>query len=412
MSTEVTNYQCPSCSGPLHFSSETGKLQCDHCGTAYTPDEIAALYANSDAAAQQAFATARAAEEAAEETVVEEAEAAPEEFAAAPISDDEKAARRQSRWDGATISADWGEEGNAMRAYSCPSCGAELLCEETTAATKCPYCDNPSIVPGQFAGALKPNYIIPFKLTRDQAVAALKQHYRKKLFLPRSFRDNNQISKLQGIYVPFWLFNAEAAAECAFAATNSTSHRSGDYIVTKTRHYDVRRAGNIRFVQVPTDASKKMPDDLMDSLEPYNYSELKPFSTAYLPGYLADKYDVSVEDDAARADNRCAASATEIMRNDVRGYQSVRLIQNDTYINRGKVEYALLPVWILKTRWDNKDYLFAMNGQTGKFVGNLPVSKKLFWAWLLGITAVLGVILCCTSARTALGELIYHLIAG
>lgn len=407
MSNEVTNYQCPSCSGPLRFSSETGTLLCDHCGTVYAPEEIASLYAGKDAAAQQAFAEARA-----EETVVDEADAAPEEPAAPPISDEEKNARRSSRWDGATISADWGEEGSAMRAYSCPSCGAELLCEETTAATHCPYCDNPSIVPGQFAGALKPNYIIPFKLNKEQAVAALKQHYRKKLFLPRSFRDNNQISKLQGIYVPFWLFNAEAAAECAFAATNSSSHRSGDYIVTKTRHYDVRRSGNIRFVQVPTDASKKMPDDLMDSLEPYNYSELLPFSTAYLPGFLADKYDVSVEDDASRADDRCAASAAEIMRRDVRGYQTVRLVQNDTYINRGKVEYALLPVWILKTRWDGKDYLFAMNGQTGKFVGNLPVSKKLFWAWLLGITAVLAAILSCTAARTALGGLIYTLIMG
>ncbi len=406
MSTEVTNYQCPACFGPLHFSGETGKLQCDHCGSAFEVAEIESLYARKDAAAAQAFA-----EKHADDVTEDTAGAEPEEEAVPPISEEEKDARARSRWDGATISADWGEEGGVMRAYSCPSCGAELLCEATTAATHCPYCDNPSIVPGQFDGALRPNYVIPFKLNKEQAVAALKQHYRKKLFLPRAFRENNQISKLQGIYVPFWLFNAEASAECAFDATNSSTHRSGDYLVTNTKHYDVRRSGNVRFVQVPTDASKKMPDDLMDSLEPFNYAELKPFSTAYLPGYLADKYDVSIEEDASRADERCSTSAADVMRRDVHGYQSVRLVHNDTYIRRGKVEYALLPVWILKTRWENKDYLFAMNGQTGKFVGNLPVSKKLFWAWLLGITAVLGAILCCTPVAGALGRFLFAFLA-
>ena len=138
----------------------------------------------------------------------------------------------------------------------------------------------------------------------------------------------------------------------------------------------MRRAGSIAFEKIPVDASSKMPDDYMDSIEPYDYAELKPFSTAYLPGFLADKYDVSVEDSRERADTRCVGSLLSALERTVSGYTSCNETSRDIHLKRGKVHYALLPVWILNTRWEGKDFLFAMNGQTGKLVGNLPVSTK------------------------------------
>lgn len=179
MPTQVTNYQCPACTGPLHFVGASGKLECEYCGASYEVAEIEALYAEKEekaAAAQQAAEEANAGQN--------------------PPSEDGDA------WDTSGFSEDWGTEGDGMRAYSCPSCGAELICDENTAATSCPYCGNPTVVPGQFSGQLRPDFIIPFKLSKEDAVKALKDHYKGKILLPKSFTQENHVQEIQGVYVP------------------------------------------------------------------------------------------------------------------------------------------------------------------------------------------------------------------
>ncbi len=370
MPTQVTNYQCPTCTGPLHFVGDSGKLECGYCGGQFEVAEIEALYAEKEAKAQAAFADAQAKTETAGE----------------PSDDD-------SQWNVQGSGEEWGADSQGMKAYSCPSCGAELICDETSAATSCPYCGNPSIVPGQFGGTMKPDYIIPFKLDKEAAKEALKKHYKGKFLLPKAFTTGSHIEELKGLYVPFWLYNANAAADCTFDATRSTSYTQGDEEVTITEHYRVRRAGTVSFERIPADGSKKMPDDYMDSIEPFDYEELKPFSTAYLPGYLADKYDVTAQDNAPRADARCKNSAVELMRDDVTGYETVITDSSHVQLDRGDVNYALMPVWTLLTKWNGKDYMFMMNGQTGKLVGDLPVSKGKYWGLFAGMSVVLGALL-------------------
>ena len=288
MANQVTNYKCPACTGPLRFDSATGKLQCDFCGSSYEVAEIEKLYAEKDAQAAGAFRQA-------------------EEQAAA-----------DGEWTSASGS-DWGADAEKLRVYSCPSCGAELICDETTSATSCPYCGNNTIVPGQFSGALKPDYVLPFKLDKAAAVAALKKHYGGKKLLPKAFSNENHIEEVKGVYVPFWLYDGSAEVDVRCHGTKVSGYSTARENVTVTNHYDVRRAGTVRFERVPVDASSKMPDDHMDAIEPFDYKELKPFSTAYLPGFLADKYDVSVQDCAERADSRCETSAVELMEQDARG---------------------------------------------------------------------------------------------
>ena len=226
---------------------------------------------------------------------------------------EEKAAKKKEAaadgdWDTSGFSDDWGEEADGMKAYSCPSCGAELLCDASTAATSCPYCGNPTVVPGQFSGELRPDYIIPFKLSKEDAVKALKAHYKGKIFLPKSFTNENHVQEIRGVYVPFWMFDGKADGNAHYEATRSHSYVSGDYEITETEHYEVYRAGSVSFEMVPVDASSKMPDDHMDSIEPYDYEDMNAFSTAYLPGFLADKFDVTAEDSRQRADSRCAGT--------------------------------------------------------------------------------------------------------
>lgn len=352
MSDQVTNYQCPACTAPLHFEAGAGQLECAFCSSVYTVEQIEALYAEKDAKAAHAHAHAEA------KAKADAANAAAE------------------GWDVSGM-AGWAVEDEGVRAYNCPSCGAELICDEVTAATACPYCDNPTIVPSQLQGVLRPDYVIPFKLKKEDAIAALKKHYEGRPFLPKVFKDANHLEEIKGVYVPFWLFDGEAEGAASYDGTLTRVYDRGDFRVTATSHFDVYREGSVSFSRIPVDASKKMDNDYMDSLEPYDYGELVPFSTGYLPGYFADKYDDGVEECSGRADARAEATLIESLRSSVVGYEAVLEGARHVSLKRGAVKYALLPVWLLNTTWEGQRYTFAMNGQTGKFVGHLPTDKAL-----------------------------------
>ena len=356
MQTEVTNFQCPACTGPLQFSEKTGKLQCEYCDSSFTTEEMDAIYGEKERKSEKQ-----------------------------PVPPEEN-------WDTSDLKSDWGEEGKHLKAYNCPSCGAELICEETTAATHCPYCGNPSIVPGRLEGALRPDYVIPFEISKEQALGKLKAHFQKKPFLPSPFLDKHQLEKTQGVYVPFWLFDGQVSGNCTYHATRTHVSRHGNEEVTTTNHYMVQRGGRMAFEKVPVDGSKKMSDAHMDAIEPYDYDRMKPFSVSYLPGFLADRYDVSAEDCQSRADSRCENSFDGALQATILGYQTCVRHQRDVKLHRGKVHYALLPVWLMHVKWEGKDYLFAVNGQTGKLAGDLPVCKKKVAAWFGAVTGVLGVL--------------------
>jgi len=370
MATQITNYQCPACTGPLHYAGDSGNLECEYCGSSFTVQQIEALFEDKEEAAAEAAAEAEAIE-AEESTEVD------------------------GDWE--TAGEYWDAEAEGLKAYNCPSCGAELIMDETTIASACPYCNNPNIVPGVFNKTLKPDYVLPFKLDKDYAKQALKKYYKGKKLLPKAFAEKNHIEEIKGVYVPFWLFDGKADADMTFRGTKMFSVVRGDYQITTTENYHVRRAGTVEFEKIPVDASSKMPDELMDAIEPFDYREMVEFSTAYLPGYMADKYDVSVEECSKRADERAINSAVSMVEQTASGYASCALLSKKVNVRRGNVKYALLPVWMLSTRWNGQNYLFAMNGQTGRFIGDLPVDKGRFWGWFakiaLPIAAVLAFLL-------------------
>ena len=194
MPVQVTNYQCPACTGPLHFEASTGQLECAYCSSVFTNEEIEAFYAEKDAQAAEARLKA-------------------EEKAAAE--------KERAKAEGLDTSGmeEWLFEADGVNVYNCPSCGAELICDETTAATACPYCDNPTIVPHQLSGVAKPDFVIPFKLKKEDAIAALKEHYKDRPFLPKVFKDENHLEEIKGVYVPFWLFDGVAEGTAFYEGT-------------------------------------------------------------------------------------------------------------------------------------------------------------------------------------------------
>lgn len=345
MADQLSNYKCPNCGGPLRFDPAEQKLKCDYCDSLFTQEEVEQFYRK-------------------------------DEVNAAAQGTDQQ-------WE--TEAGEWSEaEAQHMRAYSCPSCGASLIADENTAVTVCPYCNNPTVVAGQFV-TKKPQFVLPFQLDKDKAVQILTEFYRGKPLLPHEFKSKNHIEEVKGVYVPFWLYNGVMDANMTFSAQRVQQFTRGDQIITETSHYVLERRGTVTFSGVPADASSKMPDEYMDAIEPFDYSMLKDFDTMYMAGYMADSYDVDAEEDRKRSEARMKASAIKAISATVSGYTSVN--PTSTVISRidGAAAYAFLPVWLLSTRWGGQNYLFAVNGQTGKIVGNMPTDKALMISWWLRI---------------------------
>ncbi len=339
----LQEYKCPCCGGAIGFDATLQKMKCPYCDTEFEMETLSAY----DSALS---------EEKADELVWEQASAQP-----------------------------WQEDG--IRGYVCASCGGEILGDENTAATSCPYCGNPVVMMEQFSGVLKPDLVIPFRLDKDAAIAALKKHYCGKRLLPKVFQDENHLQKVQGIYVPVWLFDAQADADVRFKATRVRAWSDSQYNYTQTSFYALSRSGSIGFERIPVDGSSKMEDALMESIEPYDHSQAVDFQTAYLAGYLADKYDVDAQDSIDRANERVKRSTEEAFAATAQGYTTVIPEHSSVRLQNGKTRYALYPVWMLHTKWDGKDYTFAMNGQTGKLVGDLPMDKGLYKKWFAGLFA-------------------------
>ncbi|MGN0612649.1 MAG: hypothetical protein ACI4JB_01990 [Porcipelethomonas sp.] len=364
MST-LLEYKCPCCGGAVSFDSSQQKMVCPYCDAEFDVEALKKAQDENEKNSSQ-----------------------PE----------------QQEWNDNTDNQWSTEELNGMNVYVCKSCGGELIAGETTGATACPYCDSPVILKSSFEGDLRPDYVIPFKLDKKAAKEAMYKHLKGKRLLPKVFKDENHIDEIKGLYVPFWLFNSDTNSRYVFHATKIRRWSDSKYDYKETSHYNVYRDGNLSFRNIPVDGSEKMPDDLMESIEPFNYSDLKEFNTGYLSGYIADKYDVDRESCIGRANERIKKSTEQAFRNTVNGYATVTTESSNVNFRNNTSQYALLPVWILNTTWRDQKYIFAMNGQTGKFVGNLPMDKGLLWKWFFGLFGAVGV------AASAIAVLINYLM--
>ena len=337
----MLEYKCPCCGGAVGFDSETQKVKCPYCDTEFDPDALRSLDDQ--------------------------------------LGDGEHAG--QMDWD-IDKREGWSEdEQGALRSFVCKSCGGEILADANTGATSCPFCGNPVVMMDRFAGQLRPDYVIPFKLDKKAAKERYFDHIKGKKLLPKVFKDQNHIDEIKGVYVPFWLFDADVNADIHYEATRTRTWSDKNYDYTETSYYDIARSGNIAFDHIPVDGSSKMADDLMESIEPFDFKDAVDFGTAYLAGYLADKYDVGEEQSVPRANDRVRESTLSAFGATVTGYSSVRAKSSNLQMQQGRAKYAFYPVWLLNTTWNGKKYVFAMNGQTGKFVGDLPMDKSLYWKW-------------------------------
>jgi len=344
--------ECPCCGGTLHFDSHSQDIVCPFCDSHFSLNDLKAY--TDDLATDK---------------------------------------EEDASWDESQVQAYTDKEMEGMKVYSCDSCGGEIIVDETSSSTACPYCGNNILVSKQLSGDLKPNYVIPFKNDKDNVLANLKSFFKKKPLLPGSFSKDNVVEEVKPLYVPYWLFDADVDGRVRFKGEKTRTWSDSNYDYKETKYYSIVRDGNIAFDHVPVDGSKKMEDKLMESIEPYDFNEAVEFNAGYLAGIAADRYDVSKDETFGRATERCRQGTIQAFRSDVHGYSNVSVSDSSLQLSNTSAAYALYPVWILNTKWKNKSFRFAVNGQTGKVAGDLPISKgkaSLFWTMFFAIFTLIG----------------------
>ncbi len=347
----VLEYKCPCCGAGLVFGEGEQKMQCAYCDNAF---DIEAIQEYNESLNQM--------------------ESSQVEF------DDHQA----EAWSA--------EDQVQMQVYSCPSCGGELITDGNTAATFCPFCENPAILRNRLSGGLKPQMVIPFQTSKADAQKAFLSLCQGKRLLPKFFMEQHRIEKITGIYVPFWLYSCNGTVQADYRATRIHSWTDSRYRYTKTDHYLLRRTGTANFTNIPIDGSRKMDDAIMESIEPFHFDQMLPFDTAYLSGFYADKYDVDAEEGKQRIQQRVDSTMNSLIQPSLTGFISVVPGNRRSHIAQSSAQYVLLPVWMLHTRYQDKTYVFAMNGQTGKMTGTFPICPKRSAGWFLGISAAAAVV--------------------
>ena len=353
----VVTYKCPNCGAPVAFDPTTQNLSCEHCGSHFSVAQ-----AQLDSAALPKLSTSG------------------------------------TSLDGAIT-------------YHCESCGAHLVTTATTVATTCPYCDNNVVLDPMVSGVLKPDGIIPFAFDKSRLAGALQQFYADKPLLPNGFFDENRVEKAQGVYVPFWLYDATVDGPMRYEATRTSTSIQGNYQVTETRYYSLEREGSVSFQNVPADGSSRMDNDLMDSIEAFDVRGMKPFDSAYLSGYVADRYDEDVQACYPRAARRMLSSTRSAFDSTTTGYEMPTVSYDGLKVYDASAAYVLFPVWLFNSEYNGKKYRYAVNGQTGKVVGELPISgSKSFWAFFIPFLIVM--LVAGIFGYTLLGDVMMALMFG
>ncbi len=355
----VLTYKCPNCGGPLHWDGNKGKFSCEYCGSGFTETELAAL-APAQSSAQE----------------VEGAEA--EAVAAGP-------ANGESAMDFSTEDPSQGKQTAQaasqpakIRRYNCPSCGAQIVTDDTTSATTCYYCHNPIVLMDKFDGSFNPDFVIPFAIDREKAKGIFKDWVKQHKYIPRDFYSEKQIGLLSGVYFPYWVYQAKISGVAKGQGNRTKEWDSGGMRHVETEVYRIDKKGDMEINDLSRIALSKASKVLCESVMPFELDKMKKFSPGYLQGYIAESRDIEKETLAPQIRQEVDNYAMERLRESAsEGFSSVELSDVATRVEKENYLYALMPVWTLTYKGnDGKIYYFSINGQTGKTVGELPTDQR------------------------------------
>ena len=336
---------CKSCGRPVKIDPASQKVTCDFCGNKFIPEDI-------------------------------------EEYAKDVLEKIEPSKMTDQYMD--------------SYVYCCSSCGGQIIVNGTESSTACIYCGSPSIVFNRIIKQKRPEYIIPFKITRKEALDSIKSEFKKGPFVPHAikrFKEEN----IRGIYIPYWVFNADHYGAIAAEGTISEDNSS------KTVYF--ARSGLMNLKNLPIDASSVLSNESSERLEPFNMTEMKPFNESYLLGFYSDISDVEYNAVTDLVRKRAKTIFEDYATGDIRSDSMPKIISSfhETEIYESDIRYAMFPAWFISYRYKGKNNTVLVNGQTGKVICGIPWNGKLVMALYL-IACILLTVLSFYFARFVLVE--------
>lgn len=343
-------HKCPNCSGPLFFDAKDQKFHCEYCLSIFSEADLTAF------------------EQAQKE---------------AHLQDEPQATTNEETiQDHATTQGDAGD----MELFLCSSCGAEIVTDTTTAATYCYFCHNPVVLSGRISGKFLPDKVLPFAIEKEEAVKQFLAWTKKKWFIPRDFFNKQQIEKMTGVYFPYWSVDSDVTGEMDAEGVTLRVWRTGDTEYTETKQFAVRRKGKMSFKELIKNAlSKNVQQKMVEGVQPFAMEKAVSFKSQYLAGFQAEKRDIEFDTLKNEVEKEIKDYSQTLLENSATGYTHLSKAQTSINIDDQQSNYVLLPIWLVTYNnhsGDDKVYYYAMNGQSGKVSGELPISYKR-----LGMTA-------------------------
>ncbi len=339
----MAKYCCKTCGAELYFNPKSGKLHCDYCGSDFDPSEYAYT---------------------------------PEPDGEAGAAKDQTIAQPGNEENGkdaaATDQKSTDDSAGELLVYKCPNCGAEVITSKETAATTCVYCNRAITLEGNLSGVFKPDYVIPFTKEKKDVEAAYQALCKKSLLTPRLFSKQSTIKKIKGMYIPYWLYSFDGDTDMEVLGKNIRVWTTGDTEFTEVSSYKVTEEAHGSFKFIPADALKNMDNTLMDSIEPFDFSKMVSFNPAYLAGFYTQRWDDDSQTNESRAKNRAKESLTQAALQNIDHFDEMHIQSESFKWTNDRADYAMMPVWMMYTEYKGKNYIFGMNGQTGKIMGTIP----------------------------------------
>ena len=321
--------QCPNCGGLLKFDIASQKMKCDSCSSLFGPYAFDA--------------------QGAEETTEYE-----------------------------------------VTVFKCPQCGGEITSTDETAAGFCSYCGASNVLESRLSKEKKPELIIPFKKTKQDCTAAFEHFIKKAIFAPKAYREAGRADSFRGIYMPYWLYDMSQRGDINIPT--STSHRSGDYIITD--HYMMRGKLDTYYNGVSYDASSTFADDISSDIAPYSVKDITQFSPSFLSGFYADLADVDSGVYKETAIDLAQESTYNYLRKSSpmagQGFDSPKeTVKSGIRTNINVTRSAMFPVWFMSYRNRDRVAYATVNGQTGKVSADVPMSVPKYLMCALAIAIIL-----------------------
>ena len=360
----ASDHKCPNCNAVLKFDPTSGKWKCEYCASIFSLEEVE-VYNK----LHKKCPNCEGVLEYDKKNNLWNCKNCQKTFSEETVENYNTIKEPKKRKD--TTNNQKSEDLQAdFSYYSCPDCGAEIVMDDTTTATFCVYCGNTAIIRNKLQGEFKPSKVIPFKTTKEQAINEFTSYNKGKLFIPKEFTNKNNIEKISGIYIPFFIYDCEVSANIDVRGTKVSHWSDSKFDYTKTDIYNIATSGKMHFENIPVDGSTRFPDDIMNSIEPFYYADLTDFHPSYLSGFLSERYDTSMDELFEIAKNRSITTANQTLLNTITGYTSKSITNNTTTVEKNDTsEYVLLPVWMLNVKYKNQIYTLAMNRS----------NRKVYW---------------------------------